>query len=196
MNTALLIIDVQNDYFSNGKCELFQSESALKVIKELLSRFRERGLPIYFIQHIADREAAFFVPGTFGVDIHEQIRPLSSEKVIVKRVPNSFSGTNLQAELRKSSITELVVCGMMTHMCVDTTVRAAKDLGYSVTLISDACTTKELEWQGTKFLADTVQNVYLASLNQKFADVITSKDYFDRADSFFNGRNAQKPRYF
>ena len=102
----------------------------------------------------------------------------------------------MQAELRKSSITELIVCGMMTHMCVDTTVRAAKDLGYSVTLISDACTTKELEWQGIKFLADTVQNVYLASLNQKFADVITSKDYFDRAASFFNGRNAQKPRYF
>lgn len=183
MNTALLIIDVQNDYFSNGKCELFQSELALKVIKELLSRFRKRGLPIYFIQHIADREVDFFVPETFGVDIHEQIRPLSSEKVIVKRVPNSFSGTNLQAELRKSSITKLVVCGMMTHMCVDTTVRAAKDLDYSVTLISDACTTKELEWQGTKYSADIVQNVYLASLSQKFAKVLTSKEYFDELDS-------------
>lgn len=79
-------------------------------------------------------------------------------------------------KLIESEITELVVCGMMTHMCIDTTVRAAKDYGYQITLISDGCATKDLEWNGVTLPATLIQNVYMASLNKKFANVILSSE--------------------
>ena len=86
------------------------------------------------------------------------------------------------AELKKTGVTDVVICGMMTHMCIDTTVRAAKDFGYNATLISDACATKDLKWNGENIPADVVQNVYMASLHGKFANVITGEEYFRMAD--------------
>ena len=154
MKKALLIVDVQNDYFPDGKCRLHKPEEALNTIKGLLKSFRE--------------------PNTEGVQIHKDIKPLDTEAVIVKHYPNSFYETDLHNELMKNEVTELVVCGMMTHMCIDTTVRAAKEYGYKVTLISDGCAAKALEWNGVRIPADTVQDVFMASLNRKVADVITS----------------------
>ena len=94
---ALLIIDVQNDYFPGGNCELHEPEAALKAIKRLLEHFREKGLPVYYIQHIAAKDAAFFAPDTEGVKIHEGIHPLETEKVFSKHYPNSFYETGLLA---------------------------------------------------------------------------------------------------
>lgn len=179
MNTALIIIDVQNDYFPNGKCELFQPEQALAATKKLLQYFRRNKMPIYFLQHVSSKDASFFVPDTNGVQIHPALQPLPSEKIIVKHMPNSFKQTALQQTLQKAAVTELVICGMMTHMCIDTTVRAAKDLDYEITLISDACATKDLVWQDHKLSANIVQSVYMASLNKKFANVVTSTSYLE-----------------
>lgn len=179
MKKALLIIDVQNDYFPNGKCELHQPELALENIKALLAFFRKNNLPVYYVQHIAAKTASFFIPDTEGVNIHSSIMPLDSEKVITKHFPNSFFETSLQAELENDSITDLVVCGMMTHMCVDTTVRAARDFGYNTTLISDACATKNLMQNGEELPAEVVQNVYMASLHPNFANVMTCKNFLD-----------------
>lgn len=182
MSKALIIVDVQNDYFPNGKCELYQAQSALNTVWELLKYFRGKELPVYYIQHVSAKDAAFFVPDTQGVNIHEGIKPLDTEKVIIKHYPNSFFETALQDELKKTGVTDVVICGMMTHMCIDTTVRAAKDFGYNVTLISDACATKDLKWNGENIPADVVQNVYMASLHGKFANVITGEEYFRMAD--------------
>ena len=177
MGQALVIIDVQKDYFPNGRCELFEANEALTVIVKLLQHFREIGAPVYFVQHISDKDSTFFIPDTDGVQIHPEIMPLHTEKVIVKHTPNSFYNTTLEAELKSINVKELVVCGMMTHMCVDTTVRAARDLDFNITLISDACATKELKWSGQKVPASVVQTVYMASLNGRFAKVETSADY-------------------
>ncbi len=177
MKTALLIIDVQNDYFPNGNCQLHESETALNVIKTMLKYFRDHHLPIYFVQHISAEGATFFVPDTDGVNIHQDIKPLDSEKLIIKHSPNSFHKTNLQSELEKDGIDKLVICGMMTHMCVDTTVRCAKDLGYSNILISDACSTKDLEWNGMSLPASIVQKVYFASIDGSFAKIVTGEEY-------------------
>ena len=166
MKKALLIVDVQNDYFPDGKCRLHKPEEALNTIKGLLKSFREQNLPAIYVQHVSTMQADFFIPNTEGVQIHKDIKPLDTEAVIVKHYPNSFYETDLHNELMKNEVTELVVCGMMTHMCIDTTVRAAKEYGYKVTLISDGCAAKALEWN--------VQDVFMASLNRKFADVITS----------------------
>ena len=178
MNTALVIIDIQNDYFPQGKCELFLAEQALTVTKTLLEYFRTKKFPVFYVQHISPEDSAFFLSNTIGAQIHKDIEPLSSENVIVKHVPNSFHETTLHEKLASLSIKNLIMCGMMTHMCVDTSVRAAKDLGYHVTIISDACATKDLEWNGRKLPASFINDVYMASLNGKFAEVMTSADYF------------------
>lgn len=178
MTKALLIIDVQNDYFPLGKCTLYQPDLALKIIKKLLTSFRKNHLPVFYVQHLATKESFYFVPETEGVHIHKNIVPNKTETVIIKKTPNSFFETNLQSELKKAAVTDLVICGMMTHMCIDSTVRAAKEYGYTTTLISDACATKDLEWNCVTIPANTVQHVFLASLNQKFATVLTSEEYF------------------
>lgn len=178
MKKALLIIDVQNDYFLNGKCPLYKPEVALDRIKYLLKYFRKQESLIIYIQHVSSTQGDFFIPYTDGVKIHNDIKPLDTEKVIVKHYPNSFYETDLHNELMKNEVTELVVCGMMTHMCIDTTVRAAKDYGYKVTLISDGCTTKDLEWGEIIIPANIIQSVYMASLDQKFANVISSTEFY------------------
>lgn len=176
---ALLIIDVQNDYFPFGKYELHAPEATLDAIKDLLKYFREKSLPIFYVQHISEEDADFFVPGTEGAEIHRDIAPQSGEKVIIKHEPNSFYETALQNELSLSGVTELVVCGMMTHMCIDTTVRAAKDYGYHMILIEDACATRDLERKQEWIPAETVQKVFMASLDQEFACVQTSAEFLE-----------------
>lgn len=178
MNKALLIVDVQNDYFPGGCFELYNSVQALENVKKLLKYFRENNLLIYFVQHFSVNDIPFFILNTNGVEIHPEIKPLDSEKIIKKNTPNSFHNTTLKKELDLNNVTDLVICGMMTHICVDTTVKSAKDFGYNVTLVSDACTTRDIEWNGERIPANVVQNVYMSSLDGTFANVLTSKEYF------------------
>lgn len=173
MDTALLIIDVQNDYFPGGKMELYKSAEAALVIKDLLQQSRGKGFPVIHIQHISVRPgASFFLPGTPGAEIHESVRPAEGEKVIVKNYPNSFRDTGLQQHLAGKGIKKLVVAGMMTQMCVDTTVRAAYDLGYECTVVSDGCAAKALSFDGRDVSAEDVQTSFLSALNGIFSRVM------------------------
>jgi len=170
MNTALLIIDIQNDYFPGGAMELEGSTEAGARAGKLLDAFRGRGLPVIHVQHISTRPgASFFVPGTPGVDIHPSVAPLDGETVIRKNYPNSFRDTPLLQHLRDKDISRLVVAGMMTQMCIDTTVRAAADLGFACTLAYDACATRDLSFGGATVPAASVQTAFLAALNGLFA---------------------------
>ncbi|UQZ89481.1 cysteine hydrolase [Deltaproteobacteria bacterium Smac51] len=174
---ALLIIDIQNDYFPGGRAELVNPEAALANAKKLLHYFRGNKLPVIHVQHINTREgASFFLPNTSGANIHEQLKPLENEYLVVKNYPNSFYGTDLCNILNKN-ITELVVCGMMTHMCIDTTVRAAKDYEIPVTLIYDACATKDLTFNEITVPAEQVQAAFMASLSGMFAQITAADDY-------------------
>ncbi len=178
MNTALLIIDVQNDYFEGGAMTLVGSEKASENIKLLLKKFRAGNKPVLYIQHIATRpDATFFVPNTIGAEIHENVKPLNYEKVIIKHYPNSFRETVLLDHLKSLNITNLVICGMMTHMCIDATTRAAKDLGFNCTLIADACATKDLEINGETVTAENVHNSFLAALNYFYSTVTSTNKY-------------------
>lgn len=169
---ALLIIDVQNDYFPGGRCELVGSVQALERVRAVLNQFREKECPVIFVRHINTRPgAALFIPGTSGSEIHPDIAPMEGEPIVVKHAPNSFFQTNLQELLQAAGVSELVVCGMMTHMCIDTTVRAAKDYGIPVTLLYDACAARDLEIMGNCIPANTVHDAYMAGLNGMFADV-------------------------
>jgi nicotinamidase-related amidase len=178
MKKALLLIDLQNDYFEGGTMTLVHADRACGNAAIVLNEFRRMGLPVIHIRHIATKpDATFFVPDTAGAEIHHRVTPTVHEKVIVKHFPNSFRGTELLSLLKENSITNLVICGMMTHMCIDATTRAAKDLGYNCTLIGDACATKDLEIAGQTVKARDVQTAFLAALNSTYATVITAREY-------------------
>ena len=115
--------------------------------------------------------ATFFLPDTRGVEIHESVAPLAGETVVRKHFPNSFRETKLDEHLRECGITGLVIAGMMTHMCVDTTTRAAADLGFGCRLAHDACATRALSFGGETVAAADVQTAFMASLNGLFASV-------------------------
>ncbi len=178
LKEALIIIDIQNDYFEGGTNPLVGSSEASLNAAALLKDFRTRSLPVVHIRHLSTRPGStFFIPGTRGAEIHENVTPVANEKVIEKNFPNSFRETELIDHLRLLGVTNLVICGMMTHMCIDATVRAAKDFGFSCTLIGDACATKDLEIDGKTVAARDVQTAFLASLNYFYATVSDTAEY-------------------
>ena len=178
MTQALIIVDVQNDYFGGGSMELVGMESAARNCGRLLDSFREHGKPLFHIQHLATRPGAtFFVPDTDGAEIHDSVKPETEESLIVKHFPSAFRDTELHQELQRCGIDELVICGAMSHMCIDTTTRAAFDLGYSCRVVSDACATRNLEFDGRSIAATDVHAAFMAALSAPFAK-IESTDAF------------------
>lgn len=178
MKEALILIDIQNDYFLGGKMELTGMEDAAKKAADLLKAFRTAGKPVFFIRHLSTRPgAAFFMPGTSGADIYPGIQPLPEETVIEKNFPNSFFKTELLSRLKEADVTDLVICGAMSHMCIDTTVRAAKELGFTPTLIADACATRDLKFGDQVLLACNVHAAFMAALDGMFATVTTTEKY-------------------
>jgi nicotinamidase-related amidase len=174
---ALLIIDIQNDYFPGGKMELEGAEPAAANARRALSAFREKKLPVFHVQHLSTRPGStFFIPGTTGAQIHAAVKPQGTEQVVQKNFPNSFRATQLESALKASGVKELVVAGMMTHMCVDASVRQAADLGYKVTLLADACATRSQSFGGETVAARQVHAAFLAALNGFYAKVIPTHE--------------------
>lgn len=177
MNTALLLIDIQQEYFENGALELVNPIVASENAKKLLEHFRKENGTIIHVQHISGEGVPFFVPGTKGVDIHENVKPLPGEKVITKQFPNSFRGTDLLEYLQSKEITHLVIAGMMTHMCIDAGTRAAFDFGFECTVVGDACATMNLQINGHDIKATDVHNAFLAALEFFYAKITTTEEY-------------------
>lgn len=184
MKTALILVDIQNDYFPGGKMELEGSLDASLKAKELLAFFRQRQMPVIHIQHIAIRPGAtFFLPDTLGVKIHANVQPLAEEALFQKHYPNSLRDTPLLAALRAEQIDNLVICGMMTHMCIDSTTRAAHDHGFDCLVAGDACATRALSLQGQTIPAAAVHLAFLAALNGSFARVLSTAEIISQMDS-------------
>lgn len=177
-NQLLLLIDIQNDYFIGGKMELSEMKAASENAVLLLSLFRNRNWSIVHVQHIALKaDASFFVQGSIGAEIHSSVLPLQNEFIVQKNFPNSFRNTNLLEILKTQNIDELVICGAMSHMCIDSTTRAACDLGFTVTLIHDACATRDITFNNQVVEATKVQAAYMGALDGTFANVISTSEY-------------------
>src|SRR3972149_1273816 len=177
MTTALILIDIQNDYFPGGAGELYNPIEASLRPRQLLDHFRQAHLPLVHIQHVAIRPGAkTFLPGTVGVEIHENVRPLEGECVFQKHYPNSFRDTPLLDHLKHEGVTHVVICGMMTHMCVDATTRAAFDFGFECLIAHDACATKTLTFQGQTIPAPQVHGSFLAALGASYGKVMSVEE--------------------
>jgi len=176
MKTALLVIDIQKDYFPGGKFPLVNPEEAAKKAYQLLQCFREHGENHIHIQHISLKpDATFFIKGDSGSDIHDLVAHFEGEPIVYKHYPNSFRETKLLEMLKEWEIKRVVICGMMTHMCVDATARAAADLGYHVLLAEDACATRDLIYGDTTIPADLVHKSFLAAL-KSYGRVMKSEE--------------------
>ena len=177
MKTALVLIDIQNDYFPGGAMELTGADEAGAKAGQLLAAARGAGAGVYHVQHIAAQPGAtFFLPNTIGVDIHSAVAPLPDEHVVGKHFPNSFRATTLASRLEEEGIERIIFAGMMTHMCVDATVRAAFDMGYTCAVASDACATRALSWEEKEVAADDVQAAFLAALGSVYAQADTVEE--------------------
>ncbi len=179
MKTALILVDIQNDYFPGGSMELVGMNLASQNSQHLLEHFRSNKLPTFHIQHFfeADSNAGFFIRGTEGVEIHESIKPLPGETVIPKNFPNSFRETTLLDQLKQADIEQLVICGAMSHMCIDATTRAAADLGFKCKVVHDACATRDLVFGNQKIIAQDVHGAFMNALGFAYADVISLSDF-------------------
>jgi nicotinamidase-related amidase len=173
MKTALLLVDIQNDYFPGGKMELEGSVEAGLKAKQLLDYFRDAQLGVMHMQHIsAGPGATFFLPGTAGVNIHASVAPSEDEPIFQKHYPNSFRNTPLLEVLKAAQIERLVIGGMMTHMCIDATTRAAFDNGFECWVAHDACATRMLTFQERVISANDVHASFLAALKAVYAKVL------------------------
>ncbi len=145
MTKALVVIDVQNDYFADGGFPLWNAEATLDRVEAAMQRARARGIPIVLVQHFADPAAGpapFFNRGTPGAELHPRIRAAGvGAPVVTKAFADSFVQTTLDDTLAALGATELLVCGMMTQNCVTHTAISKSAEKYDTTVLSDACTT-------------------------------------------------------
>jgi nicotinamidase-related amidase len=179
MNSALILIDIQNEYFRGGKRELPEPQLAAQNARRALEFFRSKGLPVFHVRHNnLGSGSASFLPGSFGAEIHGSVKPVEGETVVVKHYPSAFLQTGLADLLREKGVGNLVVCGMMSHMCIDTSVRAAQDYDLPVIVLDDACATRDLAWAGETVPAHTVHNTIMAALNGTFARVMQTEEFF------------------
>ncbi len=183
MKTGLVLVDIQNDYFPGGAMELVSMESVAGTASTVLDTFREQKNPVYHIQHVSTRPGAtFFMPGTEGMETHGSVAPMDGEPVIQKNFPNSFRETSLLEILRDGAVEHLVICGAMSHMCIDATTRAAFDHGFSCTVVSDACATRDLEFDGETVSAKDVHAAFMAALRAPYASVVTARELASGGD--------------
>jgi nicotinamidase-related amidase len=181
MNTALLMLEIQNDYFANGRIPLEKSLEACVKAELVLHACRDKKMPVIHVQHISTQpNATCLLPCTKGADFYSTVQPLKQETIIKKHYPNSFKDTGLLNHLIKNQINHLVICGMMTQAAVDATVRAAHDLGFSCTVLHDACAARPLEFNHTPITAQQVHYAFLAALQPSYATVLSSEDFLQK----------------
>ncbi len=175
---ALVLIDIQNDYFPGGKWTLSGIESAADNAARVLAAARKAGDLIIHVRHeFPTAEAPFFAPKSDGAKIHSKVRNLESEPVVLKNHVNSFRETDLKALLDRNGIDEVVICGAMSHMCVDAGVRAASDYGFQCVVVHDACATRDQEFVGVVVPAEQVHAAFMAALGFGYAKLMTTEEY-------------------
>ena len=178
---ALIIVDIQNDYFPGGKWTLNGAEAAADNAARALAAARAAGDLVVHVRHeFATADAPFFAPGSTGAQVHPKVTEQAGEPVVVKQQINAFRDTALQTILQEHAIERLVVVGSMSHMCVDGIVRAAVDLGYATIVLHDACATLDQTFNGITVPAAQVHAAFMAALAFGYAEVLSTDEYLAR----------------
>jgi nicotinamidase-related amidase len=174
---ALIIVDLQKDYFQGGKWELEGTAAAATKAAILLKNFRSKGLPVVHIRHeFPTKDAPFFAADSDGAKVHSSVQEIEGEPVVVKHQINSFRETNLKDILEELKVDSVLICGAMSHMCIDAVTRAANDYGYNCLVAHDACATLELEFNGIVVPATQVHAAFMAALGFAYAKVASTDE--------------------
>jgi nicotinamidase-related amidase len=178
-NRAILVVDLQNEYWPTGNFALHGIEAAAANAARVMDFARSKGDLVVNIRHEMP-DGPLFVPGTVGADTNDIVQPAPGEAIITKNFPNSFRDTGLSVLLEERGIEDVVVIGAMSHMCVDATVRAANDLGYKTTTIHDACATRDLDFDGVTVPAASVHAALMSALSFGYGEVISTDAFLAR----------------
>ncbi|WP_134681856.1 cysteine hydrolase family protein [Paracoccus ravus] len=175
---ALIVIDIQNDYFPQGDWPLAGVERAAGNAARLIAAARDAGEVVVHIRHeFESGDAPFFRPASEGAAIHASVAPVPGEHVVLKHRINSYLGTDLKAHLDTNGVSELVICGNMSHMCVDAATRASADFGYRVTLVHDACASRDLQFDGVHVPAEMAHAAFMSALSFAYAKTVSTEEY-------------------
>jgi nicotinamidase-related amidase len=173
---ALLVIDVQNEYFT-GLLPVTYPHNSTSNIVTAIQAANDAHIPIVMVQHTSKSKA--FVKGTHGWELHESVRNAKTAYTIEKTMASSFVGTDLEAWLRKNGIDTVVISGYMTQHCCDTTARYAHHLGFNVEFLSDATGTLAFENAGGKATAEELHRATLVEQAFRFSAVMSTKEWVE-----------------
>lgn len=176
---AILVVDLQNEYWPSGNFALQGIETAAANAARVMAHGRAMGDLVVSIRHEMPG-GPIFVPGTDGARIHDTVLPQADEPVITKNFPNSFRNTGLKDLLDGHGVAEVIIIGAMSHMCVDATTRAANDFGYKTVTIHDACATRDLEFADVTTPAAQVHAALMAALAFGYGEVISTDAFLHR----------------
>jgi nicotinamidase-related amidase len=175
---ALIVVDIQNDYFPTGKWPLVGIDAAADNAARIINATRDAGELVVHVRHeFTTDDAPFFAPGSEGAKLHPKVINRPQEPVVLKHFINSFRDTDLKSILDKHGIDQLLIVGAMSHMCIDGITRAAVDLGYNATVVHDACASRDLEFNGTTVPAAQVHAAFMAALGFGYAAVVSTEEY-------------------
>ena len=169
---ALLVIDVQNEYFAGAFPVTYPQNSSQNIVLAIKAA-EAANIPIVMIQYTLAAKA--FVKGTHGWELHESIKGSKVSHHIEKTMPSAFVGTDLEVWLHANGIDTVVISGYMTQNCCDTTARYAKHLGFGVEFLSDATGTLGFENKGGKVSAEELHRATLVEQAFRFSDVMSVK---------------------
>jgi nicotinamidase-related amidase len=176
--TALVLIDFQREYFT-GALPLPEGEAAAQSAVRLVAWADRAGVQTVHIHHVAPSpKAALFTPGSDRVEPHPKLVPALGHTRFTKTLPSSFVGTELDRFLKGKGIDTLILAGLMTHMCLDSTARDAVSLGYKAIVVGDACATRDLPERGSGSVLPhaEIHRASLTALADRFADVLSSTE--------------------
>ncbi|MBW4645370.1 MAG: cysteine hydrolase [Goleter apudmare HA4340-LM2] len=182
MKRALLVIDVQNEYFT-GKLPVTYPSGSLDKILQVMNIAYERGLPIIVVRHTQPQaDSPIFRKGSKEWELHPEVAKHHYDLLIEKNVPGSFTGTELENWLRNRGIDTVVISGYMTQMCCDTTARQASHLGFSVEFLADATGTLTFKNSAGVATDEELHRATLVAQDTFISKVITTSEWIDSVE--------------
>ncbi len=180
MKRALLVIDVQNEYFS-GLLPITYPQGHLDNILKAMDNAKANGIPVVVVQHTFPQpDKPFFQRNTSEWELHPEVSKRAHDFLIEKNLPGSFTGTDLESWLRQHGIDTVVIAGYMTHMCCDTTAREAVHRGFTVEFLSDATGTLPLQNEAGEVSAEELQRSFLCAQQMLLSEVISTEAWSER----------------
>ena len=182
MKRALLIIDVQNEYFSGALPVSYPMKSFSNILTAMDAANKQE-IPVILVKHTNPEDAPTFAEGSEGWKLHSDVKSRGHERIIEKSLPGSFTGTNLEAWLRANNIDTVVVTGYMTQMCCDTTARQAMHLGFDVEFLSDATGTLSISNYAGEVSDEDLHKAILVTQAMRFSRVLTTEEWVETLEN-------------